>query len=406
MSNAPAPARGSIARTVRVLSLPILLFWLGLAAVTNIVVPQLEAVGEAYAVSMSPDDAPAIQAMKRIGQVFREFDSDSAVMIVLEGQAPLDVTAHRFYNDLIRKVSQDPKHVEHIQDFWGDPLTAAGSQSTDGKAAYVQVFLAGHQGETLANESVDAVRHIVSTAPAPNGVRAYVAGPAAVTTDQLEFGNKSARKVMGVTVGVIVLMLLIVYRSLVTVLLTLLMVFIELPAVQGVIAFLGSHGVIGLSTFAVQILPILAIAAGTDYAIFVVGRYQEARQAGEDSEAAYYTMFRGSAHVVLGSGLTIAGAMFCLSFTRLPYFQTLGAPCAIGMFTMVAAALTLAPAILTLGSRFGLFDPKRKIKTRGWRRVGTAVVRWPAPILAAACATALVGLLALPSFTTSYNDRN
>jgi RND superfamily putative drug exporter len=98
--------------------------------------------------------------------------------------------------------------------------------------------------------------------------------------------------------------------------------------------------------------------------------------------------------------------MFCLSFTRLPYFRTLGAPCAIGMFTMVAGALTLGPAILTLGSRFGLFDPKRKIKTRGWRRLGTAVVRWPAPILAATCAVALVGLLALPSFKTSYDDRN
>ncbi|WP_304441343.1 RND family transporter [Mycobacterium sp. 852002-51057_SCH5723018] len=394
-----------IARTVRRLSVPILLFWLGLAAVTNIVVPQLEAVGETHAVSMSPDDAPAIQATQRVGRVFHEFDSDSAVMVVLEGQAPLGDAAHRFYDDLIRKLAQDHKHVEHVQDFWGDPLTAAGSQSADGKAAYVQVFLAGRQGETLANESVDAVRHIVSTTVAPNGVRAYIAGPAAVTTDELEFGDKSVRKVMGVTVAVIVLMLLIVYRSLVTVLLTLLMVFIELPAVQGVIAFLGSRGVIGLSTFAVQILPILAIAAGTDYAIFVVGRYQEARHAGEDREAAYYTMFRGSAHVVLGSGLTIAGAMFCLSFTRLPYFQTLGAPCAIGMFTMVAGALTLGPAILTLGSRFGLFDPKRNMKTRGWRRLGTAVVRWPTPILAATCAIALVGLLALPSFTTSYSDR-
>jgi putative drug exporter of the RND superfamily len=406
VTNAHAPARGFIARTVRALSLPILLFWLGLVVVTNIVVPQLEAVGEAHAVSMSPDDAPAVQAMKRVGQVFHEFDTDSAVMVVLEGQAALGDAAHRFYGDLMGRLARDTKHVEHIQDFWGDPLTAAGSQSPDGRSAYVQVFLAGHQGETLANESVDAVRRIVSSAPAPNGVRAYVAGPAGVTTDQLEFGNKSARKVMGVTVGVIVLMLLIVYRSLVTVLLTLLMVFIELPAVQGVIALLGNYGVIGLSTFAVQILPILAIAAGTDYAIFVVGRYQEARQAGEDSEAAYYTMFRGSAHVVLGSGLTIAGAMFCLSFTRLPYFRTLGAPCAIGMFTMVAGALTLGPAILTLGSRFGLFDPKRKIKTRGWRRLGTAVVRWPAPILAATCAVALVGLLALPSFETSYDDRN
>jgi putative drug exporter of the RND superfamily len=84
VSGAPTPAREPIARAIRLLSVPILLFWLGLAALTNIVVPQLEAVGEAHAVSMSPDDAPAIQAMKRVGQVFGEFDTDSAVMIVLE----------------------------------------------------------------------------------------------------------------------------------------------------------------------------------------------------------------------------------------------------------------------------------------------------------------------------------
>ena len=85
----------------------------------------------------------------------------------------------------------------------GRSCPPAASQSPDGKAAYVQVDLAGYEGETLANESVDAVRRVVSTEPAPSGMRAYVAGSAAVNTDQLEFGNKSARKVMGVTVGVI-----------------------------------------------------------------------------------------------------------------------------------------------------------------------------------------------------------
>jgi RND superfamily putative drug exporter len=182
-------------------------------------------------------------------------------------------------------------------------------------------------------------------------------------------------------------------------------VFIEVGATQGIIALLGNYEIIRLSTFAVQLLPILAIAAGTDYAIFVVGRYHEARRAGEDRDSAYYSMFRGTAHVVLGSGLTIAGAMYCLSFTRLPYFQTLAAPCAIAMVVVVAAALSLGPAILTIASRFGLFDPKRTITTRRWRRIGTAVVRWPAPILVVSLAAALVGLLALPSFTMNYNDR-
>jgi RND superfamily putative drug exporter len=62
--------------------------------------------------------------------------------------------------------------------------------------------------------------------------------------------------------------------------------------------------------------------------------------------------------------------------------------------------------MLTICSRFGLFDPKRAMKTRGWRRIGTAIVRWPGPILAASVALALVGLLALPSYKPAYNDRN
>ena len=103
------------------------------------------------------------------------------------------------------------------------------------------------------------------------------------------------------------------------------------------------------------------MAAGTDYGIFFFGRYQEVRQAGEDLKTAYYTTYRGVAPVVLGSGLTIAGAMLCLSFTRMPIFQTIGVPCAVGMLVAVAVAITLVPAVLAVGSRFGLFDPTRRI---------------------------------------------
>jgi RND superfamily putative drug exporter len=156
----------------------------------------------------------------------------------------------------------------------------------------------------------------------------------------------------------------------------------------------------------VNLLVLMVIAASTDYAIFVLGRYQEARSLGEDREEAFFTMFHGTAHVVLGSGLTIAGAMYCLSFTRLPYFQSLGVPCAVGTLVAVLAALTLGPAVLTVGSRFGLFDPKRKMRTRGWRRVGTAIVRWPGPILAVSIGIALIGLLALPGYKTDYDNRD
>jgi RND superfamily putative drug exporter len=406
MSNTHFGAHPIIPRMIRVFSVPILLGWLALTVIVNAVVPQLEVVGQTHAVSMAPNDAPSMQAMKRAGQDFHEFDSNSSAMIVLEGDQPLGADAHHYYDGLIQRLEADKKHVEHIQNFWGDPLTASGSQSADNKAAYVQLYLAGNQGESLANESVEAVRHIVANSPPPPGLKSYVTGPAPLTADQQHAGDKSIKLITAVTIGVIFVMLLLVYRSIVTVLLVLALVFIELAAARGIVAFLGYHDLIGLSTFAVNLLTTLAIAAGTDYAIFLVGRYQEARQAGEDRETAFYTMYHGTAHVILGSGLTIAGATYCLSFTRLPYFQTLGVPLAIGMVVAVVAATTMAPAVMAVASHFGLFDPKRKLKTRGWRRVGTAVVRWPGPILAASLALALVGLLALPSYKTNYNDRN
>jgi len=405
MTNTHIGAHPMIPRFIRLFSVPILLGWLALTVLVNVAVPQIEKVGEAHSVSLAPTDAPSMQAMQRVGRDFKEFDSNSSVMVVLESDQPLGADAHHFYDGLIAKLQADKKHVEHIQDFWGDPLTAAGSQSADGKAAYVQLYLAGNQGESLANESVQAVRDIVATATPPQGLKTYVTGPAALTSDQHHAGDKSVKLITMITIGVIFLMLMFVYRSIVTVVLVLAMMFLELSAARGIVAALGYYNLIGLSTFAVNLLTTLAIAAGTDYAIFLVGRYHEARQAGEDRETAFYTMYHGTAHVILGSGLTIAGATFCLHFTRLPYFQSLGIPLAIGMLVAVFAALTMAPALLTVASHYGLFDPKRTMRTRFWRRVGTAVVRWPGPILVATIALSLIGLLALPGYKPSYNDR-
>lgn len=131
-------------------------------AVLSLTVPQLEVVSQMRSVSMAPEEAPSVIAMTRAGEVFEEFESDSSVMIVLEGEERLGDEAHRFYNDMVDRLEADTRHVEHIQDFWGDPLTEAGALSTDGKSAYVQLYLAGNQGEALANESVKAVQDVVT----------------------------------------------------------------------------------------------------------------------------------------------------------------------------------------------------------------------------------------------------
>ena len=395
-----------IARAIRLASLPIILIWIAVAAFLNISVPQLEEVGKQRSVSMSPDEAPAVISMQRIGEVFEEYESNSSVMIVLEGDQPLGDDTRAYYADLIDRLEADTRHVEHIQDLWSDPLTASGAQSADGRATYFQVYLAGNQGEALANESVAAVQDIVAESQPPDGVAAYVTGASALAAEQENAGHESMRTVEALTFLVITIMLVLFFRSIVTTLLILVMVGLSLLTVRGAVAFLGFHEIIGLSTFATSLLVTLAIAIAVDYAIFLIGRYQEARGRGASPEDAYYTMFGGTAHVIVGSGLTIAGATFCLSFTRLPYFQTLGVPLALGMLVLIFVAMTFGPSVVTVASRFGLLDPKRDMRVRGWRKVGAATVRWPGAILVASIAVSLIGLLALPGYQTSYNDRN
>ncbi len=106
--------RPALPHTIRRLSVPILLLWVGLAAITNSAVPPLEEVGKTHNVALNSPDAPSLQAMRRMGKVFREFDSDSAAMILLEGDKPLGDDAHRFYNTLVHKLEQDTKHVQHV----------------------------------------------------------------------------------------------------------------------------------------------------------------------------------------------------------------------------------------------------------------------------------------------------
>lgn len=143
-----------------------------------------------------------------------------------------------------------------------------------------------------------------------------------------------------VTFAVIITMLLLVYRSIITVIIVLVMVVMRLSAARGVVAFLGYHNLIGLSAnrdaappghprdsrgHRLRDLPHRPIPGGPQLGC------------NEDREQAYYTMFGGTAHVVLGSGMTIAGATFCLHFTRLPISGRSASPMAVGMVVAVFA---------------------------------------------------------------------
>lgn len=397
--------RPFIPRMVRAFAIPIIFFWGLLAVTTNTFMPQVERVAEELAGPMVPHYAPSQRALLHIGEKFQESNSTNLTMVVFEANRQLGDQDHRYYDDLMRRLQNDNKHVQYVMDLWGKPFTAAGAQSVDGKCTYVLLRLAGDIGQIQANQSVDAVRDIIKKDTPPPGLKVYVSGAAPLASDTLAIANASLNNVTIVTIILIVVMLLLVYRTPSTLLVPLLGVLIEMLVAKGVVSTLGHYGYIELSSFAVNIVIALTLGAGTDYGIFLMGRYHEARQAGESREDSFYIAYKGVAPIIIGSGLTIAGACYCLTFARLNYFHTMGPAVAITMLFTIAAAMTLGPAVLTVGSLFGMFDPRTSTKGLLYRRIGASVVRWPVPILAASSAVVMIGAIFVPTYRQNYDDR-
>ena len=111
-------ARPKFMRFVHRFAWPIIIGWLLLTVALNVLVPPIESVARNHAVTMSPQDAPAMIAAKRIGEKYRESDSDSIAMIVLEGDKTLGEEAHRYYDGLVKKLQADPRHVQHVHNVW------------------------------------------------------------------------------------------------------------------------------------------------------------------------------------------------------------------------------------------------------------------------------------------------
>ncbi|PQM46949.1 RND family transporter [Mycobacterium talmoniae] len=390
---------------VRTFAIPIIFFWGFLAVTTTAFMPKVEDVAEELAGPMIPHYAPSQRALLHIGEKFHESNSTNLTMVVFEADRPLADQDHSYYDDLVQRLQRDTKHVQYVMDLWGKPFTAAGAQSVDGKCTYVLLRLAGDIGQIEANASVDAVRDIIAKDTPPPGLKVFVSGAAPLASDTLSIANASLNNVTIVTIVLIMVMLLIVYRSPPTLLVPLLGVLIEMLVAKGIISTLGHLGYIELSSFAVNIVIALTLGAGTDYGIFLIGRYHEARLAGESREESFYIAYKGVAPIVIGSGLTIAGACYCLTFARLNYFHTMGPAVAITMLFTIAAAMTLGPAVLTVGSLFGMFDPRQQVKARLYRRIGASVARWPVPILVASSAIVMLGAIFVPSYRQNYDDR-
>ncbi|OCB11755.1 MMPL/RND family transporter [Mycobacterium intracellulare] len=378
--------------------------WLGLATVLALAFPQLESVVRQQSVDPVPRDVPSFQALDRMGRAFGEVGSTTTVVVAMSNPGGLTPQVRQCYSAMVDRLRADSGHVELVRDLLADPATARQAISDDGKAWYLPVGIAGTLGSPRAAESVQSVRDIAAEAFRGTGTEAEVTGPPATMSDQIVTAERDLLIISLATVGLIAAILLLVYRSVFTALLPLLVIGLSLAVGRGILAGLGEIGM-PVSEFTIAFTTVILLGAGTDYSVFLISRYHEQRRQGVPVDQAVVHATATIGRVILASAATVALAMVAMAFATLNIFATSGPACAIAVLIGFIASVTLLPPVLVLAAKRGIGEPRADRTRAYWNRIAATVVRRPVPLLA----ISLVILVALASMCLamriSYDDR-
>ena len=273
--------------------------------------------------------------------------------------------------------------------------------SEDGAAAYLYLVLNfGDEGWTDVPEAADEIRDIAGV----EGVSVHLAGFGGQAADAAESFEGIDTNLILATVAVVVVILLLTYRSPVLWILPVLCAAFANFIATGVIYLLARYADLTVNGQSQAILSILVIGAGTDYALLLVARYREELRRHEDRHEAMAVALHRAAPAILASAATVCIGMLCLVVAELNSTAGLGPVIAVGIAATFLVMVTLLPALLVICGRW-IFWPARPTfasheptSTGVWAKVGNAIAPRPrtvwvvtAGILVVAC----LGLLRL-----------
>ncbi len=249
--------------------------------------------------------------------------------------------------------------------------------STDGKAAQVIVLFT----ETDAQKNLADVQWIRAHVGLPDGLDAHVGGLGGILTDMMEVFGSIDGLLLGVTVGIILAILLVVYRSPLLPLVVLFGAGVAFTLANGVVYLLAKEEIITVSGQSQAILDVLVLGAATDYAMLLVSRFREELRHTVSKYDAMRVALRASFEPILASGATVILGLLCLLVSDLASNKGLGPVGAIGIASSLAVSLTLLPAVLALLGRAAFWPVRPKhgsapVEETGlWAKVSALVGR-------------------------------
>jgi RND superfamily putative drug exporter len=415
----------------------VVLAWLVVAGLLIAVAPKWAAVSRDDDVRFFPAGFPSVVGQDLLERGFPRDVSSSSFVVIAE-RRPGALTAEdldyldRLADALAALREGEPELgikavTDHRTPIIG-PRLITSSRGQDGQAALVNVALKSTYSSKRSRLTVDRFEELLKGfPPSPKGLTLATTGSAAVGHDMNTASNRSIDATTWTTVGLVVAILLIVYRSPLLAVIPLaaiaLSVFIAIKAIAAMTL------VPGLNFQVIQVTQLFVIVvlfgAGTDYCLFLIARYREELARGRSRTSALTEAICQVGGALAASAGTVIIGLGMLYFSTFAKIQYTGPSIALSLAIALAAALTLAPVLLywLRGAVFWPFRPPHHERGRDpeeesleqlpavglWSRVADLILARPGLILAVSVAAltplAIVGLRSRPNYSQTADLR-
>jgi RND superfamily putative drug exporter len=355
----------------------IVAFWILVAVVTSATLPSLASEvnnnNSAFLPSSSPSQKAADLANPILGGGGTGRIGD--VTIVASRSAPLTSAD-------LQAVARETSLARGVQSVLSSTQLGV---SSDRQATLIRVrILFGGRDISKDKTLIDALGATFPRANAPPGLQLHLSGQIATAVANQASSNKAGKQIQTFSIALVIVLLLVVFRSVPAALVTLVPSALALVISMRLIGGLGQSG-LKISSITQVLLIVLLIGAGTDYGLFLVFRVREELREGRDPHEAVRHGIVRVGESITGSAGTVILALLTLMLASFGLYHDLGAPLAVGMAVMLALGLTLLPALLAILGRRAFWPTKAVAGTQRegvWGRVASRLVQRPEATLA------------------------
>lgn len=345
-----------------------------------------------------PDDAQSVIAQSKVDEYFKDSNGTPAILVFQSNEEQFS------FQDLVDVSSQienaEIPGVEQVVPLSTlPPQAAAGFFSEDQSTAILPIMFDASLETTEIRDSKDEILKVVEE---NSDLTLYVTGPAGITTDSLDLFSRADLVLILSTVGLILILLIVIYRSPLLALIPLLAAVFVYEVTMQSLGLLGKAG-LQLSNQTISIMSILLFAAVIDYSLFVFSRFREELKNYENKYDAMRAAMKEVGMPVFFSGGTVLAAMLVLFFADLGDYRNFAPTFGTTMVIIMIASVTLVPALFTLFGRKSFWPkvPKvgeAKVKDNSiWSKIGRMVVKKPGLYVA------IVGIFLLISAANMFN---